>query len=135
VFSVLVAVPVGGLLALVLTRTHFSVSSGFGFVALMGVAVQTSVILYSFINKLRLEGKGHPDGDARGVPAAPPAHLHDGDGGVHRAAARRDVDGKRQRLAEAVRDRHRRRQRRRSESVAGGQAAGLANGFSSALRP
>jgi cobalt-zinc-cadmium resistance protein CzcA len=25
--------------------------------ALMGVAVQTSVILYSFINKLRLEGK------------------------------------------------------------------------------
>ena len=28
-----------------------------GFVALMGVAVQTSVILYSFINKLRLEGR------------------------------------------------------------------------------
>jgi cobalt-zinc-cadmium resistance protein CzcA len=56
-FSVLVTVPVGGLLALKLTRTNFSVSSGFGFVALMGVAVQTSVILYSFINKLRLEGK------------------------------------------------------------------------------
>jgi heavy metal efflux system protein len=56
-FSVLVTVPVGGLLALKLTGTHFSVSSGFGFVALMGVAVQTSVILYSFINKLRLEGK------------------------------------------------------------------------------
>ena len=47
----------GGLLALRLTDTNFSVSSGFGFVALMGVAVQTSVILYSFINKLRLEGK------------------------------------------------------------------------------
>ncbi len=57
VFSVLVTVPVGGLLALKLTGTNFSVSSGFGFVALMGVAVQTSVILYSFINKLRLEGK------------------------------------------------------------------------------
>jgi cobalt-zinc-cadmium resistance protein CzcA len=55
--SVIVTVPVGGLLALKLTGTHFSVSSGFGFVALMGVAVQTSVILYSFINKLRLEGK------------------------------------------------------------------------------
>ena len=55
--SVLVTVPVGGLLALKLTGTHFSVSSGFGFVALMGVAVQTSVILYSFINKLRLEGR------------------------------------------------------------------------------
>jgi cobalt-zinc-cadmium resistance protein CzcA len=56
-FSVLVTVPVGGLLALKLTGTNFSVSSGFGFVALMGVAVQTSVILYSFINKLRLDGK------------------------------------------------------------------------------
>jgi heavy metal efflux system protein len=56
-FSVLLTVPVGGLLALKLTGTNFSVSSGFGFVALMGVAVQTSVILYSFINKLRLEGK------------------------------------------------------------------------------
>ncbi len=56
-FSVLVTVPAGGLLAMKLTGTNFSVSSGFGFVALMGVAVQTSVILYSFINKLRLEGK------------------------------------------------------------------------------
>jgi len=56
-FSVLVTEPVGGLLALWLTRTNFSVSSLLGFVALMGVAVQTSVILYSFINKLRLEGK------------------------------------------------------------------------------
>jgi cobalt-zinc-cadmium resistance protein CzcA len=55
--SVLITVPVGGLLALKLTGTNFSVSSGFGFVALMGVAVQTSVILYSFINKLRLEGR------------------------------------------------------------------------------
>jgi len=57
VFSVLVTAPVGGLIALKLTGTNFSVSSGLGFVALMGVAVQTSVILYSFINKLRLEGK------------------------------------------------------------------------------
>ena len=55
-FSVLVTEPVGGLIALYLTHTNFSVSSMLGFVALMGVAVQTSVILYSFINKLRLEG-------------------------------------------------------------------------------
>jgi cobalt-zinc-cadmium resistance protein CzcA len=55
--SVVITEPVGGLLALYVTGTHFSVSSGFGFIALMGVAVQTSVILYSFINKLRLEGK------------------------------------------------------------------------------
>ncbi len=56
-FSVLVTEPVGGLLALRMTGTNFSVSSMLGFVALMGVAVQTSVILYSFINKLRLEGR------------------------------------------------------------------------------
>ncbi len=55
-FSVLITEPVGGLLALYVTHTNFSVSSMLGFVALMGVAVQTSVILYSFINKLRLEG-------------------------------------------------------------------------------
>ncbi|MGH9668326.1 MAG: efflux RND transporter permease subunit, partial [Bryobacteraceae bacterium] len=55
--SVLMTFPVGGMLALKLTGTNFSVSSGLGFVALMGVAVQTSVILYSFINKLRLEGR------------------------------------------------------------------------------
>jgi cobalt-zinc-cadmium resistance protein CzcA len=59
-FSVLVTEPVGGLLALSITHTNFSVSSMLGFVALMGVAVQTSVILYSFINKLRLEGKDIP---------------------------------------------------------------------------
>lgn len=55
-FSVLVTEPVGGLFALWITKTNFSVSSGLGFVALMGVAVLTSVILYSFINKLRMEG-------------------------------------------------------------------------------
>jgi cobalt-zinc-cadmium resistance protein CzcA len=55
--SVIITEPVGGLLALRVTGTNFSVSSMLGFIALMGVAVQTSVILYSFINKLRLEGK------------------------------------------------------------------------------
>ncbi len=55
--SALVTAPVGGLLALWLTHTNFSVSSMLGFVALMGVAVQTGVILYSFVNKLRLEGR------------------------------------------------------------------------------
>jgi cobalt-zinc-cadmium resistance protein CzcA len=58
--SVLITEPVGGLLALRFTHTNFSVSSLLGFVALTGVAVQTSVILYSFINKLRLEGQAIP---------------------------------------------------------------------------
>jgi cobalt-zinc-cadmium resistance protein CzcA len=48
--------PIGGLLALLLTHTHFSVSSGVGFLALFGVAVQTGVILLEYINQLRSRG-------------------------------------------------------------------------------
>ena len=45
--------PVGGLLALLVTGTHFSVSSGVGFLALFGVSVQTGVIMLEYINQLR----------------------------------------------------------------------------------
>jgi cobalt-zinc-cadmium resistance protein CzcA len=48
--------PIGGLLALLLTHTHFSVSSGVGFLALFGVAVQTGVIMLEYINQLRARG-------------------------------------------------------------------------------
>jgi cobalt-zinc-cadmium resistance protein CzcA len=48
--------PVGGMLALWLTGTHFSVSSGVGFLALGGVAVQTGVIMVEYINQLRARG-------------------------------------------------------------------------------
>jgi cobalt-zinc-cadmium resistance protein CzcA len=43
----------GGLLALVVTGTNFSVSSGVGFLALFGVSVQTGVIMLEYINQLR----------------------------------------------------------------------------------
>jgi heavy metal efflux system protein len=46
--------PVGGLLALLLTGTNFSVSSGVGFLALFGVSVQTGVIMLEYINQLRV---------------------------------------------------------------------------------
>ena len=46
----------GGLLALFLTGTHFSVSSGVGFLALFGVSVQTGVIMVEYINQLRARG-------------------------------------------------------------------------------
>jgi heavy metal efflux system protein len=55
--GVLMTEPVGALLALKLTNTPFSVSSALGLLALMGVSVETAVILVSFINKLRLEGQ------------------------------------------------------------------------------
>jgi heavy metal efflux system protein len=45
--------PIGGLLALLITGTHFSVSSGVGFLALFGVCVQTGVIMLEYINQLR----------------------------------------------------------------------------------
>jgi len=48
---------VGGLLALLVTGTHFSVSSGVGFLALFGVSVQTGVIMVEYINQLRARGK------------------------------------------------------------------------------
>jgi cobalt-zinc-cadmium resistance protein CzcA len=52
----LVLAPTGGLFALYLTGTHFSVSSGIGMLALFGVAVQTGVIMIEYINQLRARG-------------------------------------------------------------------------------
>jgi cobalt-zinc-cadmium resistance protein CzcA len=54
--DVIMTEPVGALIALKLTHTPFSVSSVLGLLALMGVSVETGVILISYINKLRLEG-------------------------------------------------------------------------------
>jgi cobalt-zinc-cadmium resistance protein CzcA len=48
--------PIGGLVALLLTRTNFSVSSGVGFLALFGVSVQIGVIMVEYINQLRARG-------------------------------------------------------------------------------
>jgi cobalt-zinc-cadmium resistance protein CzcA len=47
---------VGGLLALYITATHFSVSSGVGFMALFGASIQTGVIMVEYINQLRSRG-------------------------------------------------------------------------------
>ncbi len=55
--GVVITEPVGALIALKLTGTPFSVSSILGLLALMGVSVETAVILVSFINKLRQEGR------------------------------------------------------------------------------
>ena len=49
--------PVGGIVALFLTNTNFSVSSGVGFLALFGVSVQTGVILVEYMNQLRSRGQ------------------------------------------------------------------------------
>ncbi|HET7600133.1 MAG TPA: CusA/CzcA family heavy metal efflux RND transporter [Gemmatimonadales bacterium] len=56
VAGVLLSAPVGGILALALTGTPFSVSSGIGFLALFGVSVQTAVVYISYANELRAAG-------------------------------------------------------------------------------
>lgn len=48
---------VGGVVALALRGMPFSISAGVGFIALFGVAVLNGVVMISFINHLREEGK------------------------------------------------------------------------------
>jgi cobalt-zinc-cadmium resistance protein CzcA len=59
--------PLGGLLALLVTGTHFSVSSGVGFLALFGVSVQTGVIMLEYINQLRARGHSIVDAAIEGA--------------------------------------------------------------------
>ena len=59
--------PIGGILALLLTGTHFSVSSGVGFLALFGVSVQVGVIMIEYINHLRARGYSIEDAAVEGA--------------------------------------------------------------------
>jgi cobalt-zinc-cadmium resistance protein CzcA len=59
--------PVGGLLALLFTGTHFSVSSGVGFLALFGVSVQTGIIMLEYINQMRVNGHSVKDAAVEGA--------------------------------------------------------------------
>jgi heavy metal efflux system protein len=56
VVGVLLSAPFGAVLAMWLTGTAFSVSSGIGFIVLFGVSVLTGVIYTSCVNELRLGG-------------------------------------------------------------------------------
>jgi cobalt-zinc-cadmium resistance protein CzcA len=48
---------VGGILALLLRGMPFSISAGVGFIALFGVAVLNGLVMVSYINRLRDEGR------------------------------------------------------------------------------
>ena len=106
--GVVMTEPVGALLALKLTHTPFSVSSVLGLLALMGVSVETAVILVSYINKLRLEGQDIRTATREAVAAAAAAHHDDGAGRLPGPAAGGALHRHRLGHAEAVRDRHRR---------------------------
>ena len=58
---------IGGLLALLLTGTYLSVSSGVGMLALFGVSVQTGVIMVEYINQLRARGMNIVDASVEGA--------------------------------------------------------------------
>lgn len=67
VLSVVAMARVGGVLALFLTGTFFSVASGVGFLALFGVSVQTGVIMLEYINQLRAKGYSIMDAAVEGA--------------------------------------------------------------------
>ena len=58
---------VGGFLALVVTGTYLSVSSGVGMLALFGVSVQTGVIMVEYINQRRAKGHSIEDSAVEGA--------------------------------------------------------------------
>src|SRR5262249_788770 len=47
---------VGGIWALRLTQTNFSISAAVGFISIFGVAVQNGVLLISYFNQMRASG-------------------------------------------------------------------------------
>jgi cobalt-zinc-cadmium resistance protein CzcA len=67
VIGAVLPVMIGGIVALLLTNTNFSISAAVGFISLFGVAVLDGVILVSSINTLRHQGVRLHDAVTRGA--------------------------------------------------------------------
>ncbi len=67
VLATVAIAPLGGLLALLVTGNHFSVSTGVGFLALFGVSVQTGIIMLEAINQKRADGLSAADAALEGA--------------------------------------------------------------------
>ena len=67
VLSNVVALFCGGIWALLLTHTHFSISAAVGFISIFGVAIMNGLLLVSFFHRLRLEGVPLDDALLRGA--------------------------------------------------------------------
>jgi cobalt-zinc-cadmium resistance protein CzcA len=62
---VLLSIPAacaGGVIALLVTRTHLSISAAMGFVSIFGIAVQDAIIVVTYAQKMWREGRSLPDG-------------------------------------------------------------------------
>jgi cobalt-zinc-cadmium resistance protein CzcA len=57
----------GGIFALLARDIPLSISAGVGFIALSGVAVLNGVVMISFVNELRREGRGIPEAVREGA--------------------------------------------------------------------
>ncbi|MFZ0962578.1 MAG: CusA/CzcA family heavy metal efflux RND transporter [Terriglobia bacterium] len=67
ILTAVMIAPFGGLLALLVSGTNLSVSSGVGFLALFGVSVQTGVIMLEYINQRRVRGYSIEDSAIEGA--------------------------------------------------------------------
>jgi cobalt-zinc-cadmium resistance protein CzcA len=57
VLSNVLALSLGGVWALLLTGTNFSISAAVGFISIFGVAIMDGLLAVSYFNQLRLEGR------------------------------------------------------------------------------
>ena len=113
ILAVVALSPLGGFLSLLITGTHFSVSSGLGFLALIGVSVEIGVIMIEYINQLRTRGTARARCSQRRRRAPPAPHHDDHAGRDSRPAPRRHVARHRVRFPAPLRHSHRRRPDRR----------------------
>lgn len=56
VFSNVLALSMGGVWALLMTGTNFSISAAVGFISIFGVAIMDGLLLISYFNQMRLQG-------------------------------------------------------------------------------
>ena len=57
VLANVIALSLGGIWALLLTGTNFSISAAVGFVSLFGVAIMDGLLAVSYFNQLRFQGQ------------------------------------------------------------------------------
>ncbi len=67
VFSNVLALSMGGVWALLMTGTNFSISAAVGFISIFGVAIMDGLLLISYFNQMRLQGRPLMDAILQGA--------------------------------------------------------------------
>ena len=107
VLSNVVDLSMGGIWALLLTGTHFSISAAVGFISLFGVAIMDGLLMISYFNQLRYHGLPLYEAVMTGAEKARPARDDDGPDRHPRPAAGGHVAQDRRSDAAAAGDRRR----------------------------